>query len=172
MALSSGTSRERSSPSLTDYPQDRQTVTTLTPRKDREEKTEVILISLRLRSLVQIQSPRPYSFCNAFRILDFWALCRYNKGMFEDLMRRYGFVALLLSLVFLVVFSENGLVDYVKLKGQIKAIDASITQLQKENVTLKGEIERLARDDKYLEEVARKRYGFIREGEKVYRIER
>jgi cell division protein FtsB len=92
--------------------------------------------------------------------------------MFEDLMRRYGFVALLLSLVFLVVFSENGLVDYVKLKGQIKAIDASIAQLQKENVTLKGEIERLARDDKYLEEVARKRYGFIREGEKVYRIER
>lgn len=92
--------------------------------------------------------------------------------MFEDLMRRYGFVALLLSLVFLVVFSENGLVDYVKLKGQIKAIDVSIARLQKENLTFKGEIERLTRDDKYLEELARKRYGFIREGEKVYRIER
>ena len=92
--------------------------------------------------------------------------------MFEDLMRRYGFVALLLSLVFLVVFSENGLVDYVKLKGQVKAIDVSIARLQKENLTFKGEIERLTRDDKYLEELARKRYGFIREGEKVYRIER
>ena len=92
--------------------------------------------------------------------------------MFEDLMRRYGFVALLLSLVFLVVFSENGLVDYVKLKGQVKAIDVSTARLQKENLTLKGEIERLTRDDKYLEELARQRYGFIREGEKVYRIER
>jgi cell division protein FtsB len=99
-------------------------------------------------------------------------LCRYNKGMFEDLMRRYGFVALLLSLVFLVVFSENGLVDYVKLKGQLKAIDVSTARLHKENLTLKGEIERLTRDDKYLEELARQRYGFIREGEKVYRIER
>jgi cell division protein FtsB len=36
---------------------------------------------------------------------------------------------------------------------------------------LKGEIDRLQHDDRYLEDVARKN-GFIREGEKVYRIEK
>ena len=39
-------------------------------------------------------------------------------------------------------------------------------------MALKGEIERVQKDDRYLEDVARKKFGFIREGEKVYRIEK
>ncbi len=92
--------------------------------------------------------------------------------MFEDLAKKYGFFALLLALCFVIFFSENGIMDYVKLKRQMNVMDVSIKKLQDENIVLKGEIERLQKDDRYLEEMARKRFGFIREGEKVYRIEK
>ncbi len=62
--------------------------------------------------------------------------------------------------------------DYIKLKRQMIVMDTSIRKLQDENVVLKGEIERLQKDDRYLEDMARKRFGFIREGEKVYRFEK
>jgi cell division protein FtsB len=92
--------------------------------------------------------------------------------MLEDIARRFGLVALLVALSLVVLFSENGLLDYLHLKKRMTAMDTSISALHKENVVLKGEIDRLQKDDRYLEDVARKRFGFIREGEKVYRIEK
>ncbi len=92
--------------------------------------------------------------------------------MLEDLAKKYGVFALLPALFFVIFFSQNGVMDYIKLKRQMTIMDASIKKLQDENVVLKGEIERLQKDDRYLEDVARKRFGFIREGEKVYRFEK
>ena len=81
-------------------------------------------------------------------------------------------VALLVALSLVVLFSANGLLDYLHLKRRMQVMDTSISTLSKENLALKGEIDRLQKDDRYLEDVARKRFGFIREGEKVYRIEK
>ena len=92
--------------------------------------------------------------------------------MLEDIARRYGLVALLVALSLVVLFSENGLFDYIHLKKRMNAMDTSISMLDRENLVLKGEIDRLQKDDRYLEDVARKKFGFIREGEKVYRIEK
>ena len=80
--------------------------------------------------------------------------------------------ALLLTLLFVCLFSENGVLDYVRLKQQIGLVDRSIRRLEDENVVLRGKIDRVQRDDRYLEDLARAKYGFIREGEKVYRIEK
>jgi cell division protein FtsB len=92
--------------------------------------------------------------------------------MLEDIARRYGLVALLVALLLVVLFSENGILDHIKLKWQMDAIEMSTTKLQNENIALKGEIDRLQKDDRYLEDVARKKFGFIKQGEKVYRIEK
>ena len=92
--------------------------------------------------------------------------------MLEDMARKYGLLVLFLALVFVVLFSENGVLDYVKLKKQIDVVDTSIKRLEDENVVLKAKIDRMQSDDRYLEDVAREKYGFIREGEKVYRIEK
>ena len=91
--------------------------------------------------------------------------------MFEEWSRRYGILALSLAFLFVILFSENGLLDLLRMKRQIRNIEATAKSLEQENTRLKGEIELLKTDDKYLEEMARKRFGFIREGEKVYRIE-
>ena len=81
-------------------------------------------------------------------------------------------LALLFALFFVLCFSGSGLFDYLKLKRRMVVMDASIKGLQDENTKLASEIERLRTDDRYLEEVARQKFGFIREGEKVYRIEK
>ena len=91
--------------------------------------------------------------------------------MLEDLARKYGFLALLFALVSIILFSGNGVLDYIRLKRQIGVIGNSITRLEEENIVLKGKIDRLQKDDQYLEGEARK-FGFIKEGEKVYRIEK
>lgn len=91
--------------------------------------------------------------------------------MFEEWSRRYGILALCLAFLFVILFSENGLLDWIRMKRQIRNVEATAKSLSEENIRLKGEIELLKTDDKYLEEMARKRFGFIREGEKVYRTE-
>jgi cell division protein FtsB len=90
----------------------------------------------------------------------------------DDAAKKYGLIALALVLLFIICLSQNGVVEYLKLKSRIQTVDASIQRLRTENVAVKAEIDRLRKDDRYLEEVARKTYGFIREGEKVYRIEK
>ena len=92
--------------------------------------------------------------------------------MLEDAARRYGLIALAAALLFALCLSENGLFGYLKLRSRIAASEASIGRLQEENAALRSELERLRKDDRYFEDVARKRFGFIREGEKVYRIEK
>lgn len=92
--------------------------------------------------------------------------------MLEDMARKYGLWVFFLALVFVIFFSENGVLDYIKLKQQIAGVDVSIKRLENENVVLRSKIDRMQRDDRYLEDLAREKYGFIREGEKVYRIEK
>jgi cell division protein FtsB len=91
--------------------------------------------------------------------------------MFEEWLRRYGILVLSLAFIFVILFSENGLLDLIRMKRQVRNIEAASKSLAEENTWLRGEIQRLKTDDKYLEEMARKRFGFIREGEKVYRTE-
>ncbi|MBA4417211.1 MAG: hypothetical protein C0392_04780 [Syntrophus sp. (in: bacteria)] len=91
--------------------------------------------------------------------------------MYEDTVRKYGLIILLSALFFQMVFSEGGIFGYVKLRREITSINTSIAAIEKENILIKNEINRLQNDDQYLEDVVRQKHGFVREGEKVYRIQ-
>jgi cell division protein FtsB len=54
----------------------------------------------------------------------------------------------------------------------MNTITASILQAEKENALMAQELERLQKDDQYLEEMVRVKYGLVRDGEKVYRVEK
>ncbi len=92
--------------------------------------------------------------------------------MFESMTRKYAILVTILAFMFIILFSEHGVIDYIKLKRQVGVINKSIGKLESENVLLKVQVQRLQKDDRYLEELARQKFGFIREGEKVYRIEK
>jgi cell division protein FtsB len=92
--------------------------------------------------------------------------------MTENPVKRYGFIVLAAALFFQVAFAEGGIYDYIKAKHTIKSITSSIAQAEKENVVLAQELEKLQKDDQYLEDVVRVKYGLVRDGEKVYRVEK
>jgi cell division protein FtsB len=92
--------------------------------------------------------------------------------MLETMTRKYAILVTMLAFLFVIVFSEHGLFDYIKLKRQVKAVNQSIGKLERENVHMKTQVDRLQKDDRYLEELARQKFGFIREGERLYRIEK
>jgi len=92
--------------------------------------------------------------------------------MLEDVIRKYGLLLLMSALLFSLIFTEGGVLGYIKTKMDIKRINAEIIKLNQENVLLMRELDKLQKDDQYLEEVVRKKYGFLREGERLYRIEK
>ena len=92
--------------------------------------------------------------------------------MLEDAIRKYGLIILLSALGFQMVFSEGGVLSCLMTWKDVRTVNASIATVEKENKLLMSEIDRLQKDDQYLENVVRTRYGFVREGEKLYRIEK
>ena len=92
--------------------------------------------------------------------------------MTENPVKRYGFIILIAALFFQIAFSEGGIYNYIRTKNKMNTITASILQAEKENVMLALEKERLQKDDQYLEEMVRVKYGLVRDGEKVYRVEK
>ena len=92
--------------------------------------------------------------------------------MVEDIIRKYGLLILFVVLLFHLLFAEGGLIGYMKIKRSVRTADASIAKLAQENAVLKDEVDKLQKDDKYLEEVVIKKYGFVRDGERLYRVEK
>jgi cell division protein FtsB len=92
--------------------------------------------------------------------------------MLEDVIRKYGLLLLMSALLFSLIFTEGGVLGFVKTKMDIRRINTEIKKLSQENVLLMRELDKLQKDDQYLEDVVRKKYGFLREGERLYRIEK
>lgn len=92
--------------------------------------------------------------------------------MLESEVKRHIWIICIVTLLFLLIFSENGLLSYFRLRGELKEHKKNIASLINENSALEAELRRLREDPSYLEEIARKKYGLIWEGEKVLRFEK
>lgn len=90
----------------------------------------------------------------------------------ENPVKRYGFIIFLSTIFFHLIFMDGGLYDLLKVKLRTRTAKLSIMQVDEENASLSRELRRIREDDQYLEEMVRKKYGLVREGEKVYRFER
>lgn len=93
-------------------------------------------------------------------------------SVFEEFLKKQGLNILLIALVLSIIFYEGGLLSYIKMKIELARITKKTEKIERENRALSYEIERLRKDENYLEEVVRMKYGLVREGEKLYRIER
>jgi cell division protein FtsB len=68
------------------------------------------------------------------------------------------------------VFDRGGVVDLRRLQAQQAQAEAAAYDLAQRNLRLRDHLERLERDDAYLEKVVRERLGWIKPGEFVYRV--
>ncbi|MCX7857835.1 MAG: septum formation initiator family protein [Deltaproteobacteria bacterium] len=92
--------------------------------------------------------------------------------MLEGSAKRFFLILLVFAVIYLLFFGEDGILTYVSLKADLKRKAEKIKILEEENSNMKSELERLQNDRDYLEEIVRKKYGLIKEGEKLYRLER
>lgn len=81
----------------------------------------------------------------------------------------------------IIVFFVSGLLllglifipGYLRLRSlaeENRALEKKIEEIKEANLRLKEEQQRLKEDPLYLEEVARKKLGVVREGEELYRV--
>jgi len=91
--------------------------------------------------------------------------------MADNPVKRYGFIVFLSTIFFHLILMDGGIYDLLKVKLKTRTAKLSIMQMEDNNAALSRELRRIREDDRYLEEMVRKKYGFVREGEKVYRVE-
>ena len=80
-------------------------------------------------------------------------------------------ILIICSLLFFVVFGENGLVDLDLLKQERTRLIEKNKKLEQENLALYREIDRLKNDLKYIENVARQELGMVKEEEVIIKLQ-
>ena len=77
----------------------------------------------------------------------------------------------LLILGSLTFFGEKGIFNLLHLRKEVARIKERNLKLEEENQKLKEEVKRLQSDKRYIEEIARKELGMVKEGEIIYRFD-
>jgi cell division protein FtsB len=75
--------------------------------------------------------------------------------------------ALMLSLLFFIIFGEHGLFDLNTLKAEKVQLNKTNELLTHKNFSLSVEIDRLKHDPHYIENVARQELGMVGENELI-----
>ena len=70
-------------------------------------------------------------------------------------------ILILFSMLLLIVFAENGLVDLNFFRKERDRLVEKNESLARDNLDLYNEIERLKNDNKYIENIARQELGMI-----------
>jgi len=82
-------------------------------------------------------------------------------------MLRFGLAA---ALVLYGLFDSHGILTHLRLLHQRAELEEKIRQAEVEQKRLQAEVKALDGDPKAIEKVAREKYGMVREGETVYKI--
>lgn len=84
------------------------------------------------------------------------------------LLRWLLLAALALGALWFFFSPMSGIFKYQRLQKQIETLSQENKSLEARNAELRGEIERLRTDEAYLEQMARQKYGLLKENETVY----
>jgi len=84
---------------------------------------------------------------------------------------------LLFILIFLLIFGiftffgEKGIFSLLLIQKEVARIKEKNVKLEEENQKLREEVKRLQTDRRYIEEIARKELGMVKEGEIIYQFD-
>ncbi len=80
------------------------------------------------------------------------------------------FVFLLILGIF-TFFGEKGIFSLLRIQKEVARIKEKNVKLEEENQRLREEVKRLQTDKRYIEEIARKELGMVKEGEIIYQFD-
>lgn len=96
---------------------------------------------------------------------------RQQQGLTRSerrLLRRLLVLALAAGVLWFLFAPGSGVFRYHRLQKQIEALSQENKSLLERNAELRKEVERLQTDEAYLEQMARQKYGLLKENETVY----
>ena len=79
-------------------------------------------------------------------------------------------IAVLVIIGFIFIAGDVGLLKVWGAQRQMRNLRSKIAALESQNALLSAEIDRLRSDSFTIEKVAREKYGYLKPGDKVYRI--
>ncbi len=85
-------------------------------------------------------------------------------------VQRFFLFLILAGIIYAFVLGDGGAIRIVMLRHERASLDRNIAELEKNAALLESEIALLDSDPFYIEKTGRERYGYIRPGEKVYKI--
>lgn len=85
-------------------------------------------------------------------------------------VQRFFLFLLLAGIIYAFVLGDGGAIRIAMLRHERSSLDRNIAELQRNAALLENEIALLDSDEFYIEKTGRERYGYIRPGEKVYKI--
>jgi cell division protein FtsB len=94
----------------------------------------------------------------------------HNQVVVSAPVRRFLLFALLAGVVYAFVLGDGGVIRIAMLQHERGSLDRRIRELDHNASVLETEIARLDSDPFYIEKTGRERYGYIKPGEKVYKI--
>lgn len=83
-------------------------------------------------------------------------------------MWRIGLLIASLGVLLLLFMPGRGLLHYRSVRKEAEALRLENQRLRKANQDLGAEITQLNTDEKYIEDLARKKYGLLKKNEEVY----
>jgi cell division protein FtsB len=78
---------------------------------------------------------------------------------------------LLLIFGFFTFFGDKGIFHLLRLQKELGRIKEMNTKVEGENQKLREEVRRLQHEKRYIEEIARKELGMVKEGEIIYQFD-
>lgn len=81
------------------------------------------------------------------------------------------YLIILLLIVSYAVFGKKGILQRVELEMENKELQRKLKDEQDKTLMLQKEIEELKSSDKKVEKVAREKYGMLKEGEEIYKVQ-
>jgi len=91
-----------------------------------------------------------------------------EPGQGRKVLIGLGLIVAVLLLLGLFFAPGRGLYHYLKLQREIASLTEENRQLESKNIELSEDIKRLRSDEAYIEEVARKKHGFLKKNETVF----
>ena len=72
---------------------------------------------------------------------------------------------------FFTFFGDKGILHLIRLQKELVKIKEANMKMEEENRRLREEVRRLQHEKRYIEEIARKELGLVKEGEIIYQFD-
>jgi len=93
-----------------------------------------------------------------------------NQSRLSERLQKLLFALLVAALLYVFVLGDSGAIKITQLRLERSGLENNIALLERDTEHLERTIARLQNDNTYIEKIGRERYGYIKPGERVYRI--